>query len=73
MNSCEPFQMNEQSYVDQQEPTYNSSVPIQVVAWKTSRVRRTIETGGEREPERSVLAVRHDDNDELYLKYLLIV
>ena len=37
--------MDEQRLADQLEPMYNSSVPIQEVAWKISRERLTIETG----------------------------
>ena len=55
--------MDEQRLDDQLEPIYNSSLPIQDVAWKTSRERWTIETGGERGPGRSVLATLHDDDD----------
>ena len=40
---------------NQQEPIYNSSVSIQDLAWKTSRERWTIETGGKRGSGRSVL------------------
>ena len=39
-------------------------MPIQDVALKTYRDRRTIETDGERESGRSVLAARHDDDDD---------
>ena len=45
-------------------PIYNSSVLIQDVAWKTSQEQWRIETGGERWSERSVLAARHDDEDD---------
>ena len=41
------------------EPINNSSVPIQDVALKT----KTIETSGRRRSGRSMLAVRHDDDD----------
>ena len=54
--------MDEQRQDDQLEPTYNSSVPIQDVALKTYRKRCT---GGERESGRSVLLVRHDDDDDI--------
>ena len=40
--------MDEQRQDDQLEPAYNSSVPIQDVALKTYRKRRTIKRGGER-------------------------
>ena len=62
MYSSGPLYMDEQRLGDQLEPIYNSSVPIQDIAWKTSRERWTIETGGERGVERSVLAAQHDDN-----------
>ena len=55
--------MDEQRLDDQLEPICSSSVPIQDVAWKTSRERWTIETGSERGSGRSVLAVQHDNND----------
>ena len=45
---------------DQPEPTYNSSVPIQDIALKTYRKRWTIEKGGGRGSEISVLMVRQD-------------
>ena len=47
---------------DQLEPIYNSSVPIQDVALKTSWEQWTIETGGERGSGQSVLAAQHDDD-----------
>ena len=56
--------MDEQMQDDQQEPIFNSSVPIQDIAWKTSRERWMIEMGGERGSGRSVLAARHDDDDD---------
>ena len=59
--------MDEQRQDDKLEPIHNSSVPIQDVTLKTSRGQWTIEMSGEREPGRSVLAVRHDDDDEIYL------
>ena len=39
--------MDKQELDDLPEPFYNSSVPIQDVAWRTYRERWTIETGGE--------------------------
>ena len=59
--------MDEQRQDDQLEPIYNRSVPIQDVALKTYWERWTIETGGERESGRSVLGVRHDD-DDIFIK-----
>ena len=55
--------MDEQRQDNQLEPIYNSSVPIQDVALKTLWEQWTIETGVERESERSVLVVRHSDDD----------
>ena len=55
--------MDEQRQDDQLELIYNSSVPIQNIALKTSREKWTIEMGSENEPGRSVLAARHDDDD----------
>ena len=63
MYSCGPLHMDEQRLDDQQEPIYSSSVPIEDVALENSRVRLTIETGDERGPGRSLLAVLHDDDD----------
>ncbi len=50
--------MAEQRQVDKLQLIYNSSVPKQGIALKTSRERWTIETGGERGSGRSVLAMR---------------
>ena len=44
-------------------PTYNSSVQLQNVALKTYRKQWTIEEGGGRRSERSVLMAWHDDDD----------
>ena len=56
--------MNEQRQDDQLERTYNGSVSIQDVALKIYRKRWTIEKGGWRGLERSVLMARHDDDDD---------
>ena len=56
--------MDEQRQDDQQEPTNDSNVPIQDVAFKTYQKRWTIEKGGERGSGISVLMVRHDDDDD---------
>ena len=50
---------------DQLEAIYNSSVPIQDVAWKTSRERWTIVTGGESGLGKIAQAARHDDDDDI--------
>ena len=55
--------MDEQRQDDQLELIYNSSVPIQDVALKTSREQWTIEKGGERGSGISALVARHDDDD----------
>ena len=57
--------MDDQRKDDQLEPIYNSSVEIQDIAWKISRERWTIETGGEGGSRRSELAAGHNDGDEL--------
>ena len=49
---------------DQIETTYNSSVLIQDIAWRTCLERWTIETGSERGSVKSVLAARQDDDDD---------
>ena len=63
MYSCGPIHTDEQRLEDQLELIHSSSVPIQDVAWKTTWEQWTIETGGERESEVSVLAVQHNDDD----------
>ena len=55
--------MDEHRQDNQLEPINNSSVPVQDVAMKTSQEQWMIEMGGKRGSERSVLAVRHDDDD----------
>ena len=54
--------MDDQKQDDQLEPIYNSSVPIQDIALKTSLERRTIKMGDERGSGGSVLAARHDND-----------
>ena len=61
ISSCEPLHMNEQKQDNQLEPIYNSSVPIQDIALKTSREQWMIVMGGERGSGRSVLAAWYDD------------
>ena len=62
--------MDEQKQDDQLEPIYNSSVPIWDVAWKTSRERWTIETGGEGGQE--VLCWQHDMMMMMMMKDILV-
>ena len=64
--------MDEQRQDDQIEPIFNSSVAIQDVAMKIFQEQWMIETGGERGSGRSVLVVRHDDVDDLYVSSLSI-
>ena len=64
-NSCGSHHMDEQRQDDQLEPIYNSSVPIQDVALKSSPEQWTIKMGGERGSGWSVLAARHDDDYSL--------
>ena len=65
MYTCGPLHVDEQKLDDQLELIYSSSVPIQDVAWKTTRERWTIEMSGQRVSGKHVLAVRHDDDDGL--------
>ena len=64
--------MDQQRQDDLLEPIYNSSVPIQDIALKTSQERWTIETGGDRGSGRSVLAMRPDDDDDTHVWYFPI-
>ena len=57
--------MAEQKQDDQLEHTYNSYVRIQDVALKTCQRRWTIGRSGERGSGISVLAARHDDDDDI--------
>ena len=66
MYSYGPPHMAEQKQDDQLEHTYSSYVRIRDVALKTCQKRWTIGKSGERRPGISVLAVRHDDDDEEY-------
>ena len=58
--------MAEQKQDDQLEATYSSSVSIRDVALNTCRKQWTIGRSGERELGISVLATRHDDDDDVY-------
>ena len=49
--------MEEPRQDDQLESIYKSSVPIQNITLKKSREQWTIETGGDKESERAMLAV----------------
>ena len=56
--------MAKQKQDDQLEHTYSSYVRIRDVALKTCQRQRMIGRSGERGPGISVLAVRHDDEDD---------
>ena len=64
MYSYGPPHMAEQKQDDQLEHTYSSYVRIWDVALKTCRGRWTIGKSGERGSGISVLAARHDDDDD---------
>ena len=55
--------MDKQREDDQLEPIYKISVPIHDVALMTYQEQWTIETSGKRESRRSVLVMRHDDDN----------
>ena len=56
--------MDEQRQDSQLEPIYNSFVPIQDIALKTSREQWRSKTGGERVSGRFVMTARHNDDDD---------
>ena len=64
MYSYEPPHMAKQKQDDQLEHTYSSYVIIRDVALKTSQRRWMIGRSGEEGSVISVLAVRHDDDDD---------
>ena len=57
--------MAKQKQDDQLEPTYSSYVRTQDVTLKTCQRRSLIGRSGEKVSEISVLAVRHDDDDDI--------
>ena len=65
--------MDEQRQDNQLEPIYNSSVPIQLVALKTSRGQWTIEIGTDGGSGRYIFVARHDDDDDEYFWFRKIV
>ena len=65
MYSYEPPHMAEQKQDDQLEHIYSSYVRIRDVALKTCQRRWTIWRSGERGSGISVLAARHDDDDDI--------
>ena len=62
-----PSHMDELKQDDQLEHTYSSYVRIRDVARKTCQRWWTVEKSGERESGISVLAARHDDDDDYNL------
>ena len=64
--------MAEQNLDDQLERTYSSYVRIRDVALKTCQRRWTIERSGERGSEISVLAARHDDDDDIFIHIYIL-
>ena len=66
MNSYGPPHMAERKQDDQLEHTYYSYVRIQGVALKVYQRRWTMGRSGERGLGLSLLAARHDDDDELF-------
>ena len=64
MYSYGPLHMAEKKQDDQLEHTYSSYVRIRDVTLKTCQRRWTIERSGERGSGISVLAARHDDDDD---------
>ena len=64
MYSYGPPHMAEQKQDDQLEHTYSSYVRIRDVAMKTCQRRWTIGRMGERGSGISMLAARHDDDDD---------
>ena len=66
-NPMDPFHMDKQRQDDHLEPTYDSSVPIHDVPLKTCRKQSTVGRGGERGSGISVLMVRRDDDDDIYI------
>ena len=64
MYSCRPPHMAKQKQDDQLEHTYSSYVRIRGVALKTCQKRWSIGRSGERGSGISVLAARHDDDDD---------
>ena len=63
--SDEPLHTDVQVLADQLELIYDSSVRRQDVVWKTCRKWCMIETYDGRESGKSVLAVRHDYDDDM--------
>ena len=67
MYSDGPPHMTEQKQDDQLEHTYSNYVRIRDIALKTCRRRWTIGRIGEKGSGISLLAARHEDDDDIYL------
>ena len=65
--------MDEQRQDDQLESIDNSSVSIQDIALNTSWGRGMIETGGERDSDRSTLEMQYDDDDDILLLIMMMI
>ena len=72
MYSYGPPQMAEQKQDDRLKPTYSSWVKTRDVTLKTCRRRWMIGRSGERWSGMSVLAARHDDDDDICSIQLLL-
>ena len=65
--------MAKQNQDDQLEHTYSNYVKIRDVALKTCKKRWMIGRSGERESGISVLAARHDDDDDIYIHFGIVI
>ena len=73
MYSCGPPHMDVQKQDDQHELTYSNYVRTQDVTLKTYRRRWLIGRSGERGSGISVLAARHDDDDDYVINHPNII
>ena len=73
MFSYWPAHMAEQKQGDQLESTYSRSVRIRDVAMRSGQKRGTIGRSGERGSRISVLAARHDNDDDIFYRYFQII
>ena len=70
MCSCGPPHMANQKQDDRLENSYSSYVMVRDVTLKTCRRRWMIGRHGERGSGISVLAARHDDDDDIFIIYI---
>ena len=71
MYSYGPTHMAEQKQDDQREHSYSSYARIRDIALKTWQKQWTIGRSGERGSGISVLAARHDDDDDIYIVWYI--